>query len=113
MRSTAWSQEERNIVLTRKRKQGTWISQIMRRNCLIEHVIEGTRIKGIRHKLLLNDLKEKKIPKFERRCPKLQYLEDLLWKKLWTCCRALSYKINFLTSHEEINKIKVRFSIFS
>jgi hypothetical protein len=32
--------EERNILQTMKRKKGVWIDNILRRNCLLKHVIE-------------------------------------------------------------------------
>jgi hypothetical protein len=34
-------QEERNILQTIKRRKANWIGHILRRNCLLEHVIEG------------------------------------------------------------------------
>jgi hypothetical protein len=60
--------EERNILHTIKRKKANWNSHILRRNCLLKHVIEGKlegRIemmgrRGRRRKQLLDDLKEKK-----------------------------------------------------
>jgi hypothetical protein len=33
--------EERNILHTIKRRKATWIGHILRRNCLLKHVIEG------------------------------------------------------------------------
>jgi hypothetical protein len=33
--------EERNIVHTIKRRKANWIDHILRRNCLLKHVIEG------------------------------------------------------------------------
>jgi hypothetical protein len=59
--------EERNIVQTIKRRKANWIGHILRRNCLLKHVIEGklegrTEITGRRGqscKQLLDDLKEK------------------------------------------------------
>jgi hypothetical protein len=60
--------EERNTLHTIKRRKANWISHILRRNCLLKHVIEG-KIKGRievtgrlgrRHMELLNDLKERK-----------------------------------------------------
>jgi hypothetical protein len=33
--------EERNILHTTKRKKAKWIGHILRRNCLLKHVIEG------------------------------------------------------------------------
>jgi hypothetical protein len=60
--------EERNIVHTIKRWKANWIGHILRRNCLLKHVIEGklegrivtTGRRGRRRKQLLDDLKEKK-----------------------------------------------------
>jgi hypothetical protein len=58
--------EERNIVHTIKRRKAIWIGHILRRNCLLKHVIEGklegmiqmTGRRGRRCKQLLDDLKE-------------------------------------------------------
>jgi hypothetical protein len=33
--------EERNIIHTIKRRNGKWFGHILRRNCLVKHVIEG------------------------------------------------------------------------
>jgi hypothetical protein len=33
--------EERNIVHTMKRRKDNWFGHILRRNCLLKHVIEG------------------------------------------------------------------------
>jgi hypothetical protein len=33
--------EERNIVHKIERRKANWIGQILRRNCLLKHVIEG------------------------------------------------------------------------
>jgi hypothetical protein len=60
--------EERNIVHTIKRREANWIGQILRRNCLLKHVIEGklegriemTGRRGRRRKHLLDEFKEKK-----------------------------------------------------
>jgi hypothetical protein len=58
--------EERNIVHTIKGRKANWIGHILRRNCLLKHVIEGklegrtemTGRRGRRRKQLLDDLKE-------------------------------------------------------
>ena len=58
--------EERNILCTLKRGKTNWIGYILRRNCVLEHVIEGKtegRIdvevrRGKRRKQLFDDLKE-------------------------------------------------------
>jgi hypothetical protein len=57
--------EERNILHTIKRRKANWIGHILRRNCLLKHVIEGklegkTETQGRRRKQLLDDLKEKR-----------------------------------------------------
>jgi hypothetical protein len=60
--------EERNILHTIKRRKTNWIGHILRRNCLLKHVIEGKLEGGIemtvrlgrRRKQLLDDLKKKK-----------------------------------------------------
>jgi hypothetical protein len=39
--------EERNILPTVKRRKANWIGHILRRNCLLKHVIEG-KIEGRR-----------------------------------------------------------------
>jgi hypothetical protein len=54
--------EERNIVHTITRRTDNWIGHILRRNCLLKHVIEGmierTKRLGRSLKQLLNDFKE-------------------------------------------------------
>jgi hypothetical protein len=60
--------EERNILHTTKRRKADWIGHILRRNCLLKHVIEGkleeriemTGRRGRRRKQLLVDVKEKR-----------------------------------------------------
>jgi hypothetical protein len=60
--------EERNILLTIKRRVADWMGHILRRNCLIKHVIEGkieggievTGRQGGRRKQLLDDFKERR-----------------------------------------------------
>ena len=37
--------EERNIIHTVKRRKANWIGHILRRNCLMKHIIEG-KIEG-------------------------------------------------------------------
>jgi hypothetical protein len=60
--------EERNSLHTITRIKANWIGHILRRNCLLKHVIEGklegrtemTGRRGRRHKQLLDYLKEKR-----------------------------------------------------
>jgi hypothetical protein len=57
--------EERNIVHTIKRRKANWIGHILRRDCLLKHVIEGkilgrievTGRRGRRCKQLLDNRK--------------------------------------------------------
>jgi hypothetical protein len=75
--------EERNSLHTIKRRKANWIGHILRRNCLLKHVIEGKlegRIemagrRGRRRKQLLDGLKEK------RRYWKLK--EEALDRTVW------------------------------
>ena len=62
------STEERNILQTRNRRKVNWIGYMLRRNCLLKHVIE-INIEGKmavtgrregRPEQLLDDLKEKR-----------------------------------------------------
>jgi hypothetical protein len=54
--------EGRNILHTIRRRKANWIGHILRRDCLIKHIIEGkiigTRRRGRRLMQLLDDLKE-------------------------------------------------------
>ena len=71
--------EEKNIAHTVKRRRADWIGHILRKNCLLRHVIEGkiegTGRRGRRHKQLMVDIKEL------RRCWKLK--EKTLARALW------------------------------
>jgi hypothetical protein len=55
---------ERNILHTIQRNRAKWIGHILRRNCLLKHVIEGkirgTGRRGRRRKQLLKCLKERR-----------------------------------------------------
>jgi hypothetical protein len=75
--------EEKNILHTIKRRKANWIGRILRRNCLLKHVmlgkiegrIEVTGRRERRRKQLLDDVKEK------RRYWKLK--EEALDRTLW------------------------------
>jgi hypothetical protein len=83
--------EERNILHTIKRRKANWIGHILRRNCLLKHVIEGKlegKIevmgrRGRRRKQLLDDLKE------ERGYRNLK--EEALDYTLWRTCFGRGY----------------------
>jgi len=56
--------EDRNILQTKQRRKANWIGHILRRNCLLKHVIEGkikwTRRRRRRFEQLPDDLEEKR-----------------------------------------------------
>jgi len=60
--------EQRNILLEISKRKANWIGHILRRNCLVNQVIEGKiergieviRRRGRRRRKLLDDLKEKR-----------------------------------------------------
>ena len=60
--------EQRNILHEIRKRKANWIGYILRRNCLLKHVIEGkikrgmevARRRGRRHKKLLDDLKDRR-----------------------------------------------------
>jgi hypothetical protein len=82
-RSITQSQGGQEYPTYKKRRKANWIGHILRRNCLLKHVIEGklegriemTGRRGRRRKQLLDDLKEK------RRYLKLK--EEALDRTLW------------------------------
>ena len=67
-KSITYNEGERNILHTIKRWKAKWIGHILRRNCLLKHIIwiniEGridvTGKRGTSRKQLLDDLKEKR-----------------------------------------------------
>jgi hypothetical protein len=75
------------------RRLTNWIGHILRRNCLVQQVIEGkikgeidvTGRRGRRRRKLLDDLKEKRKLSFEGGSSRSHYVESSLWKMLWTC----------------------------
>jgi len=60
--------EQRNILHEIRKRKASWIGHILRRNCLLQQVIEGkikrqievTRRRGRRRKKLLDDLKNRR-----------------------------------------------------
>ena len=60
--------EQRNILHEKRERKANWIGHILRRNCLLQQVIEGkikgqievTRRRGRRRKDLLDDLKDRR-----------------------------------------------------
>jgi hypothetical protein len=60
--------EQRNILHEIRKRKANWIGHILRRNCLLQGVIEGkiqggievTGRRGRKHRKLLDDLKERR-----------------------------------------------------
>jgi len=62
------AKEERNILHTVNRRKPNWIDHVLRRSCLLKHVMEGkieeeklgTESRGINRKQVLYAIKERK-----------------------------------------------------
>jgi hypothetical protein len=75
--------DKRNVLRIIKRRKAYRIGHILRRNCFLEHVIEGklegriemTGRRGRRRKQLLDDLKEKR--------GHWKFKEEALYRTLW------------------------------
>jgi hypothetical protein len=88
--------EQRNILHEIRKRKANWIGHILRRNCLLQQVIEEkikggidlTGRQGRRRRKLLDDLKERRgysHVKEEALDRTMHYVESQLWKRLWTC----------------------------
>ena len=81
--------EQRNILHEICKRKANWIGRILRKNCLLQRVIEGKIQGGIevkgrrgrRRRKLLVDLKERR----EYSHLKEEALDRTMWKRLWTC----------------------------
>jgi hypothetical protein len=86
-RATGGKKKERNILHTIRRRKVNWIGHILRRNCLLKHIIEGkirgTRRRGRRRKQLLDEMKE------TRRYWKLK--EEVQDRTLWRTQFGIGY----------------------
>jgi hypothetical protein len=81
--------KERNVLHTKQRRKANWIGHILRRNCLLKHVIEGKieRMgrRGRSHKQLLDDLKETRIYwKLKE-----EVLDRTLWRTRFECNKSV------------------------
>ena len=76
--------EQRNILYEIRKRKASWMSHILRRNCLLQRVIEGkikggilvTGRRGRKRRKLLDDLKERK--------GYSQLKEEALDRTMWT-----------------------------
>ena len=83
--------EQRNILHEISKRKANWIGHILRRNCLLQRVIEGKIKGGIevtgrrarRRRMLLDDLTERR--GYFHLSSRSHYVESSLWKRLWTC----------------------------
>jgi hypothetical protein len=99
--------EDRNVLQTMNVRKANWIGHILRRNCILRHVIEGnveggievTGRRGRRYKKLTDDLKEK------REYWKLK--EKALNRIVWRIRFGGSYGSVVRQAQESINKTQL------
>jgi len=86
--------EQRNILHEIRKRKANWIGHILRRNWLLQRVIEGKIKGGIevrgrrgrRRRKLLDDLKERTgYSHLKGGGSESHYVESPLWRRLWTC----------------------------
>jgi chorismate mutase len=85
--------EQRNILHEISKLKANCIGHIVRRNCLLQKIIEGkikggievTIRRGRRRRKLLYDLKERRGYSQLKEEALDRTVESLLWKRLWTC----------------------------
>jgi hypothetical protein len=78
--------EQRNILHEIRERKANWFGHSLRRNCLLQRVIEGkikggtevTGRRGRKRRKLLDDLKE-------GGSARSHYVENSIWKRPWTC----------------------------
>ena len=83
--------EQKNILREIRKRNANWIGHILRRNCLLEQVIEGkikrqievTRRRGRRREKLLDDLKDRR--------GYCQLKEEALDRTMWRNCFGRSF----------------------
>jgi len=74
--------EQRNILYEIRKAKANWIGHILRRNCLLQRVIEGAIQGGIE---VTGRQGKERILSFEGGSSGSHYVESSLWKRLWTC----------------------------
>ena len=88
--------EQRNILHEIRKRKANWTGHILRRNYLLQRVIEGkikggrevTGRRGRKRRKLLDDLKERKGYSQLKEETRSHYVESSIWKRLWTCRKA-------------------------
>jgi len=75
--------EQRNIPHEIRKRKANWIGHILRRNCLLQWVIEG-KIKGGMEVTGRRGRKRRKLLKERRRCSNLK--EEALDRTMWRAC---------------------------
>jgi ribosomal 50S subunit-associated protein YjgA (DUF615 family) len=76
---------QRIILHEIRKRKANWIGYILRRNCLLKHVIEG-KIKGEmqvtkRRKELLDNLEDRRMFSFEGGSSRSHYIEESFWMR--------------------------------
>jgi hypothetical protein len=85
--------EKRNILQEIRKRKANWIGHILRRNCLLQRVIEGkikgkievTGRRGRKRRKLLDDLRERRGYSHLKESARSHYVESSIWKRPWTC----------------------------
>jgi hypothetical protein len=85
--------EQKNVLHEIGKRKANWIGHILRRNCLLQQVIEGkmkgrievTGRRGRRRRKLLDDRQERKGYSLEGGSSRSHYAESSLCTRLWTC----------------------------
>jgi hypothetical protein len=85
--------EERNIIHTLKRREANWIGHILLGNCL-RHVVEGKvegkiEVSGRRVRGSKQLPGNEKVMETERGSTRSPFMENWLWKRLWTYRKAV------------------------
>ena len=125
--------EQRNILHEIRKRKANWIGHILRRNCLLQWVIEGkikggievTGRRGRRCRKLLDDLKDRRgYSHLKEEALDRTMLDSWLWMRLRTCRKATKwmndctvtlfqhiFENNFHINVKVKVKVKVKFSL--